>query len=153
MREYGVSLRHLKKWFKIKQADREEQIFDYLQSIWTVRKFFIDNFGIDPLVIHGIQMPKVRRKTLNVKGMDTYVKENYNLSREQVTLFTQVCNDPNVTLQPEFVFKGKRTRTILHPPIGAKYNWAPNGSYRLQQMLHCRPAGRTYSPARMRNSR
>ena len=98
-------------------------------------------------------MPKGRRKTLNVKGMDTYVKENYNLSREQVTLFTQMCNDPNVTLQPEFVFKGKRTRTILHPPIGAKYNWAPNGSYRLQQMLHCRPAGRTYSPARMRNSR
>lgn len=33
--------------------------------------------------------------------MDTYVKENYNLS------CAQVCSDPNVSLQPELVFKDK----------------------------------------------
>ena len=68
--------------------------------------------------------------------MDTYVKENYNLSGERVTVFTQVSSDPDLTLKPEFVFKGKGTRTSLHPSDGIKYNWAPKGSYRLEQMLH-----------------
>ena len=34
------------------------------------------------------------------------------------------------------MFKGKGSRTILHPPIGVKYNWASQGLYRLQQMLY-----------------
>ena len=68
--------------------------------------------------------------------MDTYVKENYNLSREKVTVFTQVCSNPDLTLQPEFVFKGKGTRNTLQPPEGIKYNWAPKGSYPLEQMLY-----------------
>ena len=141
MREYGVSLRHPNKRFQIKQADREERVFEYLKNIWTVRKFFLDNFGVDPPVINGDQIPLHRnesssQKTLNFTGMDTYVKENYNLSRKQVTLFTQVSSDPDLTLKPEFVFKGKGTRTSLHPPDGIKYNWAPKGSYRLEQMLY-----------------
>ena len=140
MCEYGVSLRHSNKRFQIKQTDREERIFEYLKNIWTVRKFFIDNFEIDPPVIKGNQMPLHRnesltQKTLNFKGMDTYFKENYNLSRERVTVLTQVCSDPNIIRQPEFVFKGKGTRTSVHPLIGVKYNWAPKGSY-LQQMLY-----------------
>ena len=141
MREYGVSLRHPNKRFQIKQADREERVFEYLKNIWTVRKFFLDNFGVDPPVINGDQMPLHRneissQKTLNFTGMDTYVKENYNLSRERVAVFTQVSSDPDLTLKPEFVFKGKGTRTSLHPPDGIKYNWAPKGSYRLEQMLY-----------------
>ena len=48
--------------------------------------------------------------------MDTYVKENYNLSRERVTVFTQLCSDSSVTLKPEFVFKGNETCTELHLP-------------------------------------
>ena len=117
MREYGVSLRHPNKRFQTKQADREEPIFEYLKNIWTVRKFFIDNFGLDPPVINSDQMPLQRnesstQKTLNFK--DTYVKENYNLSRERVTVFTQVCREPNVTFQPEFEFIGKGIRTALH---------------------------------------
>ena len=59
--------------------------------------------------------------------MDAYVKENYNLSRERVTAFTQIY--------VEFVFKGKGTRNKLDPPDGIKFNWAPRGSYRLDQML------------------
>ena len=40
MKEYSVSLNHLNKRFQIKQADREERVFEYLKNIWTVRKFF-----------------------------------------------------------------------------------------------------------------
>ena len=61
------------------------------------------------------------QKTLNFTGMDTYVKENYNLSRERVTVFTQVSNDSDLTLKPELVFKRKSTRTYLHPPDSLKY--------------------------------
>ena len=32
--------------------------------------------------------------------------------------------------------KVKGTRTSHHPPEGIKYNWAPKGSYRLEQMLY-----------------
>ena len=44
MSEYGVSLRHPNKRFQIKQIDREERGADYLKSIWTVWKFFLDNY-------------------------------------------------------------------------------------------------------------
>ena len=72
MQEY-VSLRKPNKRFKIKQADREERIFEYLKNIWTVRKFFIDNFGVDPPIINGDQMPVHRnqsesQRTLNSSG-------------------------------------------------------------------------------------
>ena len=67
------------------------------------------------------------QKTLNFVDMDAYVKENYNLSRERVTVFTQIY--------AEFAFKGKGTRNKLDPPDGIKFNWAPRGSYRLDQML------------------
>ena len=140
MSEYGVSLRHPNKRFQINQTDREERVADYLKNIWTVRKFFLDNYGVDPPIINGDQMPLHRnestsQKTLTFTGMDTYVKENYNLSRERVTVFTQLCSDPSMTLKPEFVFKGKGTRTELHLPEGIKFNWVPEGSYRLEQML------------------
>ena len=45
MSEYGVSLRHPNKRFQINQTDREERVADYLKNIWTVRKFFLDNYG------------------------------------------------------------------------------------------------------------
>ena len=140
MSEYGVSLRHPNKRFQIKRADREERVFEYLKNIWTVRKYFIDNFGVDPSVINGDQMPLHRnssssQKTLNFTGMNTYVKGNYTLSRERVTVFPLACSDPKVTLKPEFVFKGKGTRTKINPPDDMKFPWAPKGSYRFEQML------------------
>ena len=39
------------------------------------------------------------------------------------------------TLKPEFVFKGKGTRTHLNPPDGMNVQWAPKGSYRIEQIL------------------
>ena len=62
MKEYGVSLRHPNKRFQIKQVDREERVFEYLKNIWTVRKFFLDNFGVDRPIINCDQMPLNRNK-------------------------------------------------------------------------------------------
>ena len=140
MTEYKVSFRKPKKRFQIKQSDREERVYEYIKNVWTVWEFFLDNFSIDPPVINGDQMPLHRnesasQKTLNIQGCDTYVKENYSLSREPVTAFTQASSDPSIKVLPEFVFKGKGTRTKLQPSAGIKYHWAPKGSYRLEQML------------------
>ena len=75
------------------------------------------------------------QKTLSLKSEEVFVKENYMLSRERVTCFTQLCSDPKIELKPEFVFKGKGTRTHLTPPKGVHYQWAPKGSYRMEQIL------------------
>ena len=52
MQEYDLSLCKPNKKFQIKQADREECIFEYLKNVWTLRKFFIDNFGVDLPIIN-----------------------------------------------------------------------------------------------------
>ena len=140
MQDYNVSLRKPNKRYQIKQEDRKERIYEYIKNVWTVRKNFIDNFSVDPLIINGDQMPLHRnensiQKTLTIKGYKTYVKENYSLSRERITAFTQVSSDPAIVVKPEFAFKGKGTRIKLNPPDGIKYHWAPKGSYRLEQML------------------
>ena len=74
MKEYGVSLRHPNKRFQIKQVDREERVFEYLKNIWTVLKFFLDNFGVDLPITNSDQMPLYRnesssQKTLNFTDM------------------------------------------------------------------------------------
>ena len=105
-----------------------------------MRKFFIDNYNVDPPIINGGQMPLHRNerspeKTHHITGYDTHVKENYSLSRERVTVFTQVSSDPKVLVSPEFVFKGKGTHTVLNPPPGIKFQWALKCSYRLKHIL------------------
>ena len=141
MKEYNVTLRKLNKKYTIKKEDQIIRIKDYLKNIWTVRKYFIDRYGVDPPVINGDQLPLHRnqsesQKTLSLKSEEVFVKENYMLSRERVTCFTQqLCSDPKIELKPEFVFKGKRTRAHLTPPKGVHYQWAPKGSYRIEQIL------------------
>ena len=140
MREYNISLRKPNKCFQIKQEDRKEQIFEYIKNVWTVRNSFIDNFAVDPPIINRDQMPLHRnesssQKTLNITGYDTYAKEDNSLAHERITAFTQVSSDPSVVVKPEFVFKGKGAHTKLTPPDGLKYQWAPKGSYCLEQML------------------
>lgn len=69
--------------------------------------------------------------------MDIYIKENNNLSQEWViALIITACSDPIVIFLPEFLFKGKRTRTTLHSPTGVKYNWVLKGLNCLKQMLY-----------------
>ena len=72
------------------------------------------------------------QKTLNIHGYDTYIKENYSLSRERVTPFTQASSDPFIKLLPEFVFKRKGARNQFQSPDGVKFHWVPKGSYRLK---------------------
>ena len=117
MKDYNVSLRKPNKRFAIKNEDRIIRIKDYLQNIWTVRKYFLDTYGLDPPIINGHQMPLHRnesagQKTLSLQSEETFVKENYMLSRERVTWFNQLCSDRKVDLKPEFVFKGKGTLHI-----------------------------------------
>lgn len=111
MAEYGLSLQKPNKRFALKQEDRIQRIEEYIMNVLRVRKWFLDNYGIEPPIINGDQMPLHRNethsmKTLNSKNLDCYVKENYMLSRERVTCFTQVCSDEKIIIKPEFVFKG-----------------------------------------------
>ena len=50
-------------------------------------------------------------------------------------MYTQVANDSSIKLLPEFVFKGKGTRTKVNAPKNMHYQLVPKGSYRLEQML------------------
>ena len=56
MKEYNVSLRKPNKKYAIKKEERVIWITDYLKNIWTVRKYFIDKYGIDPPIINRDQM-------------------------------------------------------------------------------------------------
>ena len=55
MDEYNVSLRKPNKKFAIKKEDRVIGIKDYLKNIWTVRKYFIDKYGIVNPLLMGIK--------------------------------------------------------------------------------------------------
>ena len=61
------------------------------------------------------------QKILSFTGETTFVKENYMLSRERITVFTQVFSDKSSPLTlPEFVFQGKGTRIKFNQPKGTK---------------------------------
>ena len=70
---------------------------------------------------------------MSVTGQDIFVKENYMLSRERVTAFTQLTTENDISFKPEFIFKGKGKRVKLNPPEGARSMGAqrllPIGSY------------------------
>ena len=116
-------------------------MLEYLKNIWSVRRYFIEEFAVDPPIINGDQMALHRNESsgkaaISFKNLDKFLKENIHLSRERVTAFTQVSSDPIINLVPEFVFNetGKRPATF-DTPEGSHYQWAPKGSYRLEQLL------------------
>ena len=115
-----------------------ERLQDYLRHVWRVR-FFIEKYGINKPVINSDQMPLHRnetsqQKTMAFKNKDAFVKENHSLSRERVTVFTQVSSTKDISLKPEFVFKGQGPRTKIDA-TNVNYQWSPSGSYRLEHML------------------
>ena len=139
MKEYGVSLAKPNKRYSIKAEDLKIRIEDYLKNIWYVRRFFIEKYGVDPPIINGDQMPLHRnecseQKTLNFKNSTTYVKENYMLSRDRVTVYTQVSSSNDIKLSPEFVFKGQGKRVTVNVDESIKVQWCPSGSYLLKHM-------------------
>lgn len=112
LKEYGLSLRKPNKRFAISQQDRKERIEEYLKNMWRLRKYHLQKYGKEPVIINGDQMPLHRnessgQKTVAHKNFHVYVKENYMLNRERATCFTQVSSDPKLILPLEFVFKGK----------------------------------------------
>ena len=119
--KYGVPLKKPNKRYSIAKEDVIIRVTDYLKNIWTVRRYFIETFGIDPPIINGDQMPLHRNEsseqaTLNFKNSDTFVKENHHLARERITVFTQVASGPEIKIPPEFVFKGTGKRPPPPPP-------------------------------------
>uniref|UniRef100_A0A0L8FFZ7 Uncharacterized protein n=1 Tax=Octopus bimaculoides TaxID=37653 RepID=A0A0L8FFZ7_OCTBM len=140
-KKYGVSLKFPNNCISISKEQSVERIQVYLKNIWSVCRYFLDKFGIDPPIINGDQMSLHRnessgRATLSFRNQDTFVKENHHLSRERITVFTQVSNDTKINLIPEFVFK----RTGKRPPLPnalltMKYRWSPKGSHRLEYLL------------------
>ena len=116
--EYGISLRKPNKRYSIKKEDLVERLQDYFKNVWIIRRYFLETYGVDPPIINGDQMPLHRnessqQRTLNFKGIETFVKENHMLSRERVTVYTQVSTDSKY-IAPEFVSKDKRTRTKVN---------------------------------------
>ena len=139
MLEYGVSLLKPNKRYQIPHSDRVERIEEFLLNIWRVRKYFLDVFNVEIPILNGDQMPLHRNeshtnKTMSAKNQDVFVKENYSLSRERVTAFTQLSTEEGVSFKPEFVFKGKGVKIHLNPPAGVYAQWADKGSYRLKNM-------------------
>ena len=139
--EYGVSLRKPNKWYSISKGDYIIQVQDYLKNIWSLRYYFIKTFGVDPPIINGDQMPLHQNEssgqaTPSFKNKEVFIKENQQLFREHVTVFTQIATDGVVDLHPEFLFKGTGLKPPkLTTPSNIHYQWAPKGSYRLEQLL------------------
>ena len=138
MLEYRVSLKQPNKRFALSRDERIIRIEEFLKNVLRVRFFFNHHFKKEPTIINGDQMPLHRnessgQKTLSMTDDTTYVKENYLLSRERVTVFTQVSTGAKI--KPEFLFKGKGTQIHLQPPAGVHTQFAPKGSYRLENML------------------
>ena len=112
MKEYRVSLRTPNKRFCLPYNERKVRILEYHKNMMRVQYYYDYNHGIDIPVKNGDQMPLYMNessgsKTLTFTDDDwTYVKENHMLSRERVTLFTQVSSDPKVKLPVDFCFKG-----------------------------------------------
>ena len=94
-----------------------------------MRHYFIRKFGIDPQIINGDQMPLHRNEssgqaTISFKNYEAFVKEKHHLSRERVTVFTQIASNENIQLVLEFIFKGTGKRPPkLTPPSGTLYQW------------------------------
>jgi len=141
MKEYRVSLKYANKRFALSQDERVLRLSEFIKNVLRVRYFFFHHYKKEPIVINGDQMPlhrneSSRQKTMTLKDENTFVKENYMLSRERITVFAQVSSDPDNPLPlPEFVFKGIGKHVTLDPPEGVHVQWAPKGSYQLDTML------------------
>ena len=68
-----------------------------------------------------------QQKTMTFKNEDAFVIENQSFSREQVTLFIQVSSIKDISLRPEFIFKGKKINVT-----NVNYQWSPSRSYHLK---------------------
>ena len=94
MRQYRVSLKRPNKRYAVPQAVRKERIIQLLKNVWRLRFYVLQRYGVEPVIWGGDQMPLHRseqsdRNTMNFSGIESYVKEDYMLSRERVTVAEQ----------------------------------------------------------------
>ena len=143
MQEYRVSLNKPNKRFSLAQEERVIRLVEIIKNVWRARYYMTSHVKKEPVIMNGDQMPLHRnesstQKTMTLTGEQTYVKENYMLSRERITVYTQVSSDAADPMPlPEFVFKGKGTylQSKLNIPDNVHVQWAAKGSYRLETML------------------
>ena len=143
-KEYRLSLKKPNKRFKLDYVTRKRRIVQFIQNILRIRVFFMKTYKTDIVIWSSDQMPLHRNAsasspTLAFSGLDTFVKENYMLSRERATVLTSVTsNNRHPPPKPEFLFKGTGKRVNLSLPEELKsvrVQWAPKGSYRLENMI------------------
>ena len=114
---------------------------DYLKNIWNLRDDFIKTFGVDPPITNGDQILLHRsdssgQATFSFKNKEVFINENHHLSRERITVFTQIATARGLNLCLEFVFKGTGKRPLeLTTTPNVHYQWAPKVMYRLEQFL------------------
>ena len=134
--EYGILLQKPNKRYSISKEDCIIRVQDYRKNIWTLRHYFIKAFDVDPPIMSLHRNESSGQATLSFKKKEVFIKENHHLSRERITVFTQIATDGGFDLYPEFVFKwtGKRPSKLTTLP-NVHYQWAPKGSYRLKQLL------------------
>ncbi|CAL4062693.1 unnamed protein product [Meganyctiphanes norvegica] len=141
VREYKVSLLKPSKRLAISQVDRVSKITEFLKNVMRFRYYFLVHFKKEPVIISGDQMPLQRNKISKQKSMThqnqaAYVKENYTMSRERASVYTQLSTEPQNTMPtPEILFKGKGVGVHINPPQNMSVQFAPKGSYRLENML------------------
>ena len=139
-KEFGISIRKPNKKYTISKETMKRRVVQFLKDVWTVRHFFNVKYNKEPVIFGADQMPLHRNelgqvKTMAFKGSSqpVFVKENHSLSRERCTVMTTISSSDTIPPPPpEFLFKGEGTRTKLLKPA----QWAPKGSYRLQNMLN-----------------
>ena len=82
---------------------------------------------------HSDQMPLHRNESseqakLSFKNHEAFVEENHHLSRERVTVFTEIASNDNTQLVPEFAFKSTgKHQPKLTPLSGTHYHWVDKG--------------------------
>ena len=86
MKEYIVSLRKPNKRFAIENEDCIIRIKDYLQNIWTARKYFWGTYGVDPPIINGDQMSLHRNESAGQKTLSLKSEEN---SSKKITCYPE----------------------------------------------------------------
>lgn len=71
---------------------------------------------------------------LSIMSMQRCMKSECYFVMWKFFKFFQLSSEKNVKLKPEFLFKGAGKRVQLNPPEGVNVQWAPKGSYRLENM-------------------
>ena len=111
MQEYQVCLKHVNKRFALPMAVRREQILELIKNVLRVHVWFKKVLHMDINILNLDQMPLHRNEssiqtTLSFKDQETYVKDNYMLSRDRITCLT-ILSAKDGTLAPTLCSKAR----------------------------------------------